>query len=531
MKKSLKKAIYIVVPLVVLLGAGAYAYVFYEPKPQYEYIVAQRSSLVQEVSVIGKVKPAKSVDLEFESSGKIRAVNVGVGDKVEAGDALATLDKKDLEAQVIEKEAALQVAKADLSQAVKNRDSMANTSTQTSLRVALDNATINLDNVTKKAEDDLNSDYSDALNALNEGFVQAQTSFSNFKKLQEKYFGGANSEDLGIVNAKNSLETKIYGSTTYNIKGTTTYVSVANTTRARGDVDAALVNLESTLAALRDGYLLLQTAINNNLNEVSTTDRDLAITESTSTSTDLSAISSSIKAISSQKITNTNTIATAQATLSTAQAAFPTDEDIAIKQSAVRQAEANLLIARANLSKSSIIAPFDGVITEIDYDRGETVNSGQSVISMISDSGYEIEANVTEVDISKVKIGDKAKVTLDAYGPGEVFEVVVSKINPGETIIDSVTTYKTTFQFNTADEKIRPNMTANVTIETARKDNVITVPQRAVSGVNGGRTVRVVRDEQIEVVPVELGLTGLNGSIEVLSGIREGDQVVTFMPR
>ena len=157
------------------------------------------------------------------------------------------------------------------------------------------------------------------------------------------------------------------------------------------------------------------------------------------------------------------------------------------------------------------------------------MTANTTVISVISEAGFEIEANITEVDISKVKIGNKAEVELDAYGNDESFEAVVVSIDPAEEVIEGVATYKTVLQFLDAGDKIKSGMSADLEIMTNMKENIIAIPQRAVIYRNGDRIVKIMVNGEIMEREVETGVKGSDGKIEILSGINEGDTVITFM--
>lgn len=524
-----RKNLVIVIVSILILGLGFFLFLRPSSSPKFDSIIIERGDLIQKVDVVGKVKPAQSVDLEFEQSGKVKSISVKVGDKVASGKVLATIDRRDLEAQLLEKEASLDLVKADLAQSVKNKRSLTDINTQTALRTELENAKLNLENIKLKAEDDLKSVYNDAQNIINESSTQTEISFSNYKIMQERYFGGYGSEDLLVQNGKNDIESKVYGSQAFNIKGSKYYVSVANSTVLNSDIDKALSSLQISLGSLRDNFSVLQSAINNNLSEVSSTDEDLVTSESSAITGQLSEVNSAVKTISTQKITNAKNISDAQTKLLTTQSSFPTDEDILKKESAVKQAEAGVLVARANLSKGVIVSPFSGIITAVNYDEGESAISNQPVVTMISNAGYEVEANVSEIEISKINIGDRAEVILDAYGPENKFMTYISEIDPAETVIDGITTYKIILQFENPDSQIRSNMTANIEVETARKDNVILIPQRALFIEDGEKKVRVFSNSNIQSRKVILGISGQDGMIEVVDGLSEGDNLITFI--
>ena len=133
-----------------------------------------------------------------------------------------------------------------------------------------------------------------------------------------------------------------------------------------------------------------------------------------------------------------------------------------------------------------------------------------------------------EADIGKISIGDKSRITLDAYGSDVVFEARVVSVDPAETVIEGIPTYKTVLNFLDKDERIKPGMTANIDILTAERNNVVVIPQRAVVTKNGDKFVLVYNGtENPEERKIEIGVKGSDGNVEVTSGISEGEQVIT----
>jgi len=99
---------------------------------------------------------------------------------------------------------------------------------------------------------------------------------------------------------------------------------------------------------------------------------------------------------------------------------------------------------------------------------------------VISESGFKIEVNIPEVDISKVEVGDLAEVTLDAYGNDAMFNAEVITIDLAETVIEGVSTYGATLEFKEPDERVKSGMTASVDIVTGAREDVVYIPQRSV---------------------------------------------------
>ena len=249
-------------------------------------------------------------------------------------------------------------------------------------------------------------------------------------------------------------------------------------------------------------------------------------------------LSSNITSYNSQIQSAQNALTIAQAQLSLKQAP-PRDFDIQSAQAQVAQAQAQLDQANANAANYRIVAPIDGQVVKVNYKLGEQVPVGQTMIEMLSSGNYQIKVDISESDIAKVIVGNKAQINLDAFGSDHIFTGAVVFIDPAQTAIQDVVYYKATITINSDDwnSKIKPGMSANVTITTAQKNNVLTIPQRAVTigtttlGETPVKTVQILVDtknNKIESRTVTTGLQGDGGYVEVLSGINVGDKVVTF---
>jgi len=182
---------------------------------------------------------------------------------------------------------------------------------------------------------------------------------------------------------------------------------------------------------------------------------------------------------------------------------------------------------KTQLAKTVIFSPINSILTKMEIEVGENASLNVIIISLMSASEFEIEARVAEVDIAKIKINDSAKVTLDAYGSDIIFEAKVVKIDPAETIIEGLPTYKVTLQFIEKDDRLKSGMTADIDILTAQKQEVILIPQRAVISENGDKLVRVLENgNKVKKVIVKTGLRGSSGEIEIVEGLAEGDKVI-----
>ena len=202
------------------------------------------------------------------------------------------------------------------------------------------------------------------------------------------------------------------------------------------------------------------------------------------------------------------------------------------RDATVKSAEASYQIALNNLSKASLSSPINGTITEINNKEGEVLGSGvikESFAKIISDD-FIIESKMPESDILKIKNGMDAEITFDAIGGDEKFKAKVIEIDPAETLVQDVVYYKTKFKLENIDSRLKPGMTANIDVQTAKKDDVFVVPMRAVKTENNTKYVEIlVGNNQTEKIEVVTGIEGDDGMIEIKSGVKEGDKVVTFV--
>jgi HlyD family secretion protein len=204
-----------------------------------------------------------------------------------------------------------------------------------------------------------------------------------------------------------------------------------------------------------------------------------------------------------------------------------TKEQIQLQELQISQAQASLENIEAQLNKTILRAPITSLVTKVSADVGEIVSPNTPFLLMISDNQYKVEVNAPEVEIAKIHLQDKAVITLDAYGDSINFEAVVGLIDPSETVIDSVPTYKTTLFFSQEDGRIKSGMTANITIITAEKQNVLVIPQRAIQRQNGKKYVQVLnRQKIVEEQEVTIGIVSSSGLVEILSGLGENQQVI-----
>lgn len=207
------------------------------------------------------------------------------------------------------------------------------------------------------------------------------------------------------------------------------------------------------------------------------------------------------------------------------------------------QGEAALHQSRVNLSHTVIRTPIDGVVISRSVEVGQTVAASTSaprLFVIAKDlSQMRVNAQVNESDIGRVAPGQEVTFRVDAY-PNDVFPGIVSQVRLEPIVESNVVSYVTMIDVPNPDQKLKPGMTATVTVEIWRADEVLRVPNAALrftpqtaggdmarAGADGDPRVWVLREGQPHAVAVEVGLTSGTTASVVGGALRERDEVIT----
>lgn len=198
--------------------------------------------------------------------------------------------------------------------------------------------------------------------------------------------------------------------------------------------------------------------------------------------------------------------------------------------------EARVEEAEVALENTRIRAPFDGTVLTKNAEVGEVVapmaagsNTRAAVVTIADMNSLQVEADVSESNIEKIRIGQPARIALDAY-PNYYYDGYAAKIIP--TADRSKGTVMVKVAFENYDSKVLPEMSAKVTFlsEGAELDErvqpALVVPETAIVNRKGKKVVYAVRGNTAIENPVETGRS-FDGSVEILSGLKEGEQVIT----
>lgn len=210
----------------------------------------------------------------------------------------------------------------------------------------------------------------------------------------------------------------------------------------------------------------------------------------------------------------------------------------------VASAKEEVQRAQTNLGYATITSPIDGVVLSKSVEEGQTVAASFSTPELFTIAqdltNMQVVADVDEADIGDVKEGERVSFTVDAY-PDDTFEGEVKQVRQETTTTNNVVTYEVVISAPNADLKLKPGLTANVTIYTAERKGVPSVPSKAlrfipqketvgkmkiVDAANAKNKVWTIEGNSIVAHKVNIGMTdGTN--TQIVGGIAEGTKVVT----
>jgi RND family efflux transporter MFP subunit len=329
------------------------------------------------------------------------------------------------------------------------------------------------------------------------------------------------------------MEEMFLGTTT--AKGAQELTEIATNNSTKENIDLALSKMWVALQKTSDVLDYTKTSFSDPTfgKTILDTDKTTIATDSGEINTVFLNVTNAQIEVANQKITNQININNAKNTLNKAQADYdkliakPREVDIAVYQADVDKYKANLTEYVTKLRDASIIAPFDGIIAKIDAKIGELVNTEKIIVTLINPRGLQIEIDVPETDISKISMGNSVQITLDAL-PEEIFEGQILEMDSGKTVIEGVVYYKIKILFEGNENKIKSGMSGDATIQTEKKENVLNIPQRAIISKNGKKFVRILDGKDIVEKEITTGLRGNKGEIEVLNGLSEGEEIITY---
>lgn len=541
--KKRKRPLAPIIITVVAVGLAWFAWAKTHPSvnPLSQLITAQvsRSNLTETVTATGAIEAqtGAQVNIGSQITGTIKKLNADVGGHVNSGQVIAELNLPDLEAQVRQSKATLQQAETRYKQDV---DGKAMEFSQT------DNAIVQAKANLRSAEEKL----SEAIAAENQQKVQTPASIQ-----QAQTALAASEAALNTANAN-------YKQT---VDGANLQIAVAKeqVTQSKANAVNSAVNLKRQMELYKEGYVAAS-AVDDaratdkvNQSQVASSENNLVLTQQKVTSDLESAkdqvtqaqenVSSAKAALTSAQSnvyldkTRAAAVRDSQAQVNQSKAALTIaiankannilkDEDIKAAKQQVQISQAQLDYNIAELDKSFITSPISGTVLQLAEQQGETLAAGLSAPTLIIVANlHRLEADiyVDETDIGKIRLGQDADITVDAF-PNTTFHGKVTKIASGSTIQNGVVTYDVSISLNSM-KGLKPDMSANATIYIRKLQNALVVPAEAVNQTVTGSTVNVLETKNGKPTPKTVNVkTGISDGVntQILSGLTEGQTII-----
>ena len=542
--------------------------------PELVTAVAERKDIVQLVEAVGTVVSERDLALQFPTSGIVASVQRKEGDRVNAGQVIATLRNADLYAGVASQVANLDYAKAQLKAlqegtrpediAVSKADLENKKASLEAAKATLTTAENNLaaskqklETLETQASVSLSGQVSLAQSTIAEQLLKADSSLGELDDI----FSSIKLSDA-LTRSEPDGEADVRSARLR--AGSAISSAIAATSSATGDYRAALDAFQTARSAVVQTSTVLTQAYNlvSSLPELSTytaSDREAdkaSISALRSTvqgvqttfDTSVKALQDASASYDTQIQAEQNAITAAEGTRSRANADILTYEssvriseaqllskqaparqaDIAAAEARVRQASADVARSSATAANTVLTAPVAGIITQVNIKAGEALPVGPAV-TMLGDSPLRIEMFVSEIDIPRVQLAQTGAIVLDAF-PGTKFKLGVSEIDPGATDKDGVSKYRVKLDFVYRHDTFKIGMTGDTEIVIAERSQVLTVPRRAVlERADGTEYVRVQKpDGTTEERTVTVGIDGADGEIEVMTGLQDGETVIVL---
>lgn len=229
----------------------------------------------------------------------------------------------------------------------------------------------------------------------------------------------------------------------------------------------------------------------------------------------------------------------AKSELDLAEATYKSDlAQVAAAQGSISQAQATLNNNLTNLKYTRIISPVDGIVVSRAVDVGQTVAASfqtPTLFQVAQDlTNMQIEVNVSEADIGKIKKDQEVEYTLDGYADS-IFHGKVTEVRIAPTTVSNVVTYTVIVDVDNQEQKMIPGMTANVSIITNKSENVICIPTEALkftpTEITGGKKYKeqgiwILKDNKPHRISIQLGAKDSEKTEIISAELQENDKVI-----
>jgi len=568
--------------IIILLTAGGAYYYFTKPKDNSVNIqttTVSQQNLEQTVLSTGQVVSETNLSLSFQAGGIVEKINVSIGSQVKTGDVLAVLSQANAKASLTSASGQLAQANANfrkvlagvtpeqinVSQKAVDSARVAYNNTVSQL-AALQSSTAATINQAETALTDLQSPTTTSDNKRSAILVVIANQLAAVKTDLDKEnqilddsnlkdtFGAADSTSLINFKNTNSQVKSLLTTANASLATAQAYKSDANIYQAVID---SLAVLNQNISALNYCYTALQNSVvSSKFSQTQLDTYKSAISlglsnENSGTSLIKSSrqaltdsLTAATNAVTNSNLSATSQINSAQNQINSAKAALQQSEATLAQQKAKAQpadidaARAQLLSAQGTVEAAQtafdntiLKAPADGTITQVDTKVGQQATAMQPVFVLQNINSLHTEAYISESNVASLKIGQTVDYTFDALGPDQHFAGQILTINPASTVISGVVNYLVKASLPSIPE-IKPGMTVNMTILVATRTNALAISSSVIINANGEQSVRVIDNPQTKTyhsVKIQTGLQADGGQIEILSGLENGQEIVTLI--
>ena len=483
-----------------------------------------------EIPTTGEVEAKSQVELKSQVSAKVNRVNVSLGQFVSTGQTLVGFENGDVFGSFLQAEANLESQLALLAELEGGaRDEQLNLA-----QAATTNAQNGLDSTTNANVTNLNNAYLSGLSAAQSAITTARSTLFSITNLQNAHFADYSQEAVQIAEKKQFAIDVLFGEPDAG-RWQNQFISTLD-----GGVFGDINQLASTLnpnqpqtdVVLQDalrGVRMVKDLIEFIPTKATFTSAQTAdlVAQRSAMNGALASLTGAVQGIQAQKAGNASALVQAQSALDTAQnqldltVAGAADEQITAQRARVKSARGAYTAASAQLSKTTIRAPFSGEVAALDVRVGELVAPGQRVASVVNTTGLQITAFIDARDLGALKSGDKALIK-------ESIEGTVANVAPS---IDSNTKKVEVIITVNADSDTSNLVVGdfvNVKLFPSREsgENSYRLPLQAVKVIADQGFVYTVSDENVvEEREVVLGRV-IGESVEVISGLNGDDTIL-----
>jgi HlyD family secretion protein len=538
-----KKPVIVGIVLIIIIGG----YFIYKTSNktavavQYVTGTVQKGTISVSITGSGQISGLSQIDLKSKVSGDIIYIGKTTGQEFKTGDILLQIDSGDAYRTVRDAQTSYEIAKLSLDKLFAPADELSVIQSENSLKQAEESK--------QTAENNLTKDYDSGVNSVTSAFLDLPNIMTGLYNILFVSGTGTMSQwsvDFytdsvkGIDEKANEYRTNTIDA--YNSAKVAYDKNFTNYKVTSRLSDTGVV--EDLINETYDTVLLISDAVKNSNNLIQFYQDKmtfaggqpivLANTQLTTLSGYTSKVNSHSQALLSTKnsiLSDKNSIISAVRTINEKTISYaelksaPDPIEVRNLELTVQQRKDALTSAQLEYANYYIRAPFDGVIGKSSVNKYDEVSSGTTIASLITKQKIA-EITLNEVDVAKVKVGQKAVLTFDAID-GLTISGAVAEVDSIGTASQGVVSYGVKIIFDTQDARIKSGMSVSAVIITDVKTDVIMVPSSAVKSDDSGDYVQIFdSSNQVKDVSITTGLSD-DLNTEVMSGLVEGDKIIT----